>query len=335
MAQLPQLVAAALLVAGAAGALFQPGAARTAARAGWRARAAAPPVCFETLAKTSGSHGAPSDAESAALVGAKPQPALQPREVVATMLHALHRSNWDRPLPYAGFATALRFLSPSHQYRSFERSKQYTPQSYARYLRQPHKAALLAWDEYRWDGDVTLIQGEAYQQTSVRAGPDSPWTSVRWLLKRVDRATAEAAASGKGESTAGTAGGASQWMVDAVFTDEPDGGEDAAGPAGLAPLSREEQRDLFREIDISNSGSISPAALVDVIASLGVPRAEAEGLARTTDSNSDGVIDFDEFAKLLNKVNQKWSTAGSFARMVTDGARQGGVWSPALRCREF
>jgi hypothetical protein len=321
-----RLVVAALLLAGADSALLQPGGARAIARSGWSARAAAPPVCFETLAKTSGAHGAPSAAESASLAVARPQPALQPREVIATMLHALHRSNWDRPTPFAGFETALRFLSPSHQYRSYERSKQYTPQSYARYLRQPHKATLLAWDEYRWDGDVTLIQGEAYQQTSVRPGPNAPWTSVRWVLKRVNRAPERAAESAAGGAAGGagagsSAGGASQWMVDAVFTDEPDGGEDAGEPMTVAPLSREEQQSLFRGMDPSASGSISPQALVDVIASLGVPRAEAEGLARITDANSDGVIDFDEFAKLLNKVNQRWSAAGSFARLVTDGAR--------------
>lgn len=47
---------------------------------------------------------------------------------------------------------ALRFLSPSHQYRSYEDSRKYTAQSFARYLRQPHKAKLLNWEQFRWDG---------------------------------------------------------------------------------------------------------------------------------------------------------------------------------------
>ena len=58
-------------------------------------------------------------ADSAALATASPAPALQPREVVATMLHALHRSNRGT----GGYEAALRFISPTHQYRAdFERS---------------------------------------------------------------------------------------------------------------------------------------------------------------------------------------------------------------------
>ena len=79
------------------------------------------------------------------------------------------------------------------------------------------------------------------------------------------------------------------------------------------------RRLLFDEIDIGRDGEISPAAFVDTVVSLGVPRSEAEQLARKVDTNNDGVITFDEFASLLNKVNEKWSTAGSFARLVTDG----------------
>eukprot|EP00967_Tisochrysis_lutea_P006700 scaffold7963_cov34-Tisochrysis_lutea.AAC.3 len=81
------------------------------------------------------------------------------------------------------------------------------------------------------------------------------------------------------------------------------------------------RRLLFDEIDIGRDGEISPAAFVDTVVSLGVPRSEAEQLARKVDTNNDGVITFDEFASLLNKVNEKWSTAGSFARLVTDGVR--------------
>jgi len=234
------------LLAAASGALLRTGVIPAPTRAcALRSRTASSPVCFETLAKTSGTHGAPSDAECAVLVSARPQPALQPREVIETMIHALHRSNWDHPQPYFGFEVALRFLSPSHQYRSYEKSKKYTAQSFQRYLRQPHKAKLLSWGEYRWDGDVTLIQGEAYQQISVRAGPEDEWASVRWLLTRVSPAAAAAAASsgkaGGGVDAKLGASAQTQWMVDAVFMHQPDGGEDDVVADDIVPLDERER----------------------------------------------------------------------------------------------
>ena len=67
---------------------------------------------------------------------------------------------------------------------------------------------LLNWAEYRWEGDLTLLgEREAYQQLSVRAAPDSPWVSVRWILVRVPRTKATS----------------DQWMVEAAFVEEPDG----------------------------------------------------------------------------------------------------------------
>ena len=250
-----------------------------------RPRVARPPACFEAIAKTSQPHGPPSETDSAALATASPAPALQPREVVATMLHALHRSNRGT----GGYEAALRFISPTHQYRAdFERSGKYSASSFARYLRQPHKASLLGWDEYRWDGDTTLIQGEAYQQTSVRASADATWTSVRWLLtsKEVEGS------------------GASQWMVEAVFVDEPDDAELAAVEP-LAPLEEPERRQIFAQLDTDESGAISPESFVGVVASLGFPREQAEALAAATDTDGDGAITFGEFSALLSKVNQQ------------------------------
>ena len=73
------------------------------------------------------------------------------------MMHALHASSWDSPRPYFGFEVALRFLSPSHQCAGAR------PRDFFRYLRQPHKQSLLEWSEYKWEGDPTIIDAEAYQ----------------------------------------------------------------------------------------------------------------------------------------------------------------------------
>lgn len=150
---------------------------------------------------------APSALDLQLLQMASPTPSYQPREVIETMMHALHRSAWDHPYPYFGFEVALQFLSPSHQYREYQSARTETPESLARYLRSPHKAALISWNEFKWEGETTCIdQAEAYQQVSVRANADDEWTSVRWMLKRVaTRIDAH-----------------SQWMVDAVFVQEPD-----------------------------------------------------------------------------------------------------------------
>ena len=92
------------------------------------------------------------------------------------------------------------------------------PVGFNRYLRQPHKAPLMEWGEYRLDGYLIMVQKsqaqyEAYQQVSVRSDASSPWTSVRWLLHKVD----------------GHLGSPhSQWMVDAVFVAEPDTPDDDA-----------------------------------------------------------------------------------------------------------
>lgn len=144
--------------------------------------------------------GPPSELERAALAKALPSPALQPRELITTMMHALHASSWDSPRPYFGFEVALRFLSPSHQCYGV------VPRDFYRYLRQPHKQGLIEWAEYRWEGDPMIIDDEAYQQVGVRSEPGAPWSSVRWMLSRYEPDSMPH----------------SMWAVDAVFVSEPD-----------------------------------------------------------------------------------------------------------------
>ena len=121
------------------------------------------------------------DAElSTMLSEQKPSPALQPREVIKTMLSALHRSNFDQPRARFGAEIALRFLAPSNP------ASQATPERFAAYLSQSWYQMLLDWEEYRWEGDTTLLgESEAYQQVGVRSSPEEAWVAVRWILVRV------------------------------------------------------------------------------------------------------------------------------------------------------
>jgi len=145
----------------------------------------------------------------------KPSPALQPREVIKTMLSALHRSNFDQPRARFGAEIALRFLAPSNP------ASQATPERFAAYLSQSWYQTLLDWEEYRWEGDTTLLgESEAYQQVGVRSSPEEAWVAVRWILVRVPfYATTD------------------QWMVGAVFVEEPDGDE-AFELGEVAPVRR-------------------------------------------------------------------------------------------------
>jgi len=142
---------------------------------------------------------------SAELARAQPSPALQPREVISTVMTALHRSNFDCDV-------ALRFLAPSNP------ASRATAERFASYLQQTWYVPLLSWSDYRWEGDCTLLgESEAYQQLSVRADADAPWTSVRWILRRVPHyASSE------------------QWMVEAVFVAEPDGTVEESTPLRLS-----------------------------------------------------------------------------------------------------
>jgi hypothetical protein len=154
----------------------------------------------------------------------RPSPMLQPREVISSVMAALHRSNWDKPTPYYGFEVALRFLAPTHQ-AVLKKAK---PAGFYRYLRQPHKRYEIEWNEYRFEGDLItlqtdvpgIIREEAYQQTSLRSSPDAEWLSARWKLVKVD--------CDYGETTQ------QQWLVEAVFANEPDDLEIASGAAPSA-----------------------------------------------------------------------------------------------------
>ena len=244
----------------------------------------------------------------AAVLYRQPSPALQPREVIATMMSALHRSSWDEPRPYFGFEVALRFLAPSHQVAGA------TPRDFQRYLRQPHKQAILEWAEYKWEGELTIINNqEAFQQVSVRSGPSAPWTSVRWLLVRVD--------AGDTPHTC--------WMVDGVFVQEPDqfSGDDWTG--GIAsgktfePLTEGEMRAAFERIDADGSGAISKSELSKAVAALGIARSEAElaDVVREIDADVSGEIELGEFQALLAQVDSQCHT-GKFAADLAKSVRE-------------
>ena len=85
----------------------------------------------------------------------QPSPTLTPRDVVNSVMSALHRTNWDTPTPYYGFEVALRFLAPTHMAK-LNNAK---PGGYARYMRQPHKVGQITWNEFRFEGDVILLEG--------------------------------------------------------------------------------------------------------------------------------------------------------------------------------
>ena len=59
-------------------------------------------------------------------------PTLEPREVIGSMMAALHRSNWDSPTPFYGFEIAMRFLAPTHA----AKLKNAKPSGFSRFMRQ-------------------------------------------------------------------------------------------------------------------------------------------------------------------------------------------------------
>eukprot|EP00322_Chrysochromulina_rotalis_P027974 CAMPEP_0115851772 /NCGR_PEP_ID=MMETSP0287-20121206/12653_1 /TAXON_ID=412157 /ORGANISM="Chrysochromulina rotalis, Strain UIO044" /LENGTH=335 /DNA_ID=CAMNT_0003305813 /DNA_START=1 /DNA_END=1008 /DNA_ORIENTATION=- len=143
----------------------------------------------------------------------QPSPVLSPREVISSVMAGLHRSNWDAPTPYFGFEIALRFLAPTHQ----AKQNNAKPAGFYRYMRQPHKAFEIMWNEFRFEGELItlqtddpsgLIQEECYQQCSMRSSPTDDWVSARWKLVKVDCDYGETVQR--------------QWMVEAVFANEPD-----------------------------------------------------------------------------------------------------------------
>ncbi len=156
-------------------------------------------------------HDAPPAWEppSVPLQHVQPSPSLTPRDVVNSVMAALHRTNWDTPKPYYGFEVALRFLAPSHM----AKVNNAKAGGYSRYLRQPHKVGMILWNEFRFEGDTILLENgdspdEAYQMCSVRCSPSDEWTAARWKLVKVQIDFGESSFS--------------QWMVDAVFANEPD-----------------------------------------------------------------------------------------------------------------
>jgi len=182
-----------------------------------------------------------SEATAAAVDGGvamqslQPSPILQPREVISSVMAALHRSNWDKPSPYHGFEVALRFLAPTHQ----AKLNSAKPAGFYRYMRQPHKVYEIEWNEYRFEGELITLQTtdaddvikeEAYQQCSLRSSADSEWLSARWKLVKVD--------CDYGETTQ------QQWMVEAVFANEPDELEMASGAAPATAEEEEEEAAL-------------------------------------------------------------------------------------------
>ena len=125
------------------------------------------------------------------LVHMNPSPALEPREVISSVMAALHRSNWDQPTPFYGFEVALRFLAPTHD----AKIRKAKPGGFYRWLRQPHKLCMITWGEYRFEGDPIILMGpaeagekETYQMTSLRSSPNADWVNARWKLVKECRA---------------------------------------------------------------------------------------------------------------------------------------------------
>jgi len=235
--------------------------------------------------------------------------------VITMMMNALHKSSWDAPRPYFGFEIVLRFLSPSHQL--FRGGARPTPRDLARYLRQPHKLPLVTWNEFRFEGETMIIEEEAYQQISVRSAPDAPWTSVRWMLVR----------------TVPSDYPHGQWAVDAVFVAEPDdqkavefGGEgapaDALGLGRVTPLPPGEVEDVFARFDVDKSGAVSYEELREAVSRLGLVRSESElsAVLHAVDADGSGEIEFDEFERLLGKINEQCAL-GAFASELADAVR--------------
>uniref|UniRef100_A0A7S4MXM5 Uncharacterized protein n=1 Tax=Prymnesium polylepis TaxID=72548 RepID=A0A7S4MXM5_9EUKA len=162
-----------------------------------------------------------------------PSPTLEPREVISSVMAALHRSNWDSPTPFYGFEVALRFLAPTHQ----AKQKKAKPAGFSRFMRQPHKVGQISWNEYRFEGPVIELKGagadgcdEVYQMCSMRASPSEEWMSTRWKLVL--------SVSDFGEYVSQP-----QWLVEAVFANEPDTQEDVEFLRSKQPGAGSEARE--------------------------------------------------------------------------------------------
>lgn len=145
---------------------------------------------------------------------AQPLPTMTPREVIGATMAALHRSNWDTPTAFYGFEVAMRFFAPTHQ----AKLKNAKPSGFARYVKQPHKIDMILWNEYRFEGELIELTSdsgvkEAYQTVSLRNSPTDEWKTSRWKLVQV-------------EFDYGTTVTPPSWLVEHVFTAEPDTAED-------------------------------------------------------------------------------------------------------------
>lgn len=178
---------------------------------------------------------ASAEIQDVPLQNTQPSPALEPREVISSVMAALHRNNWDEPSPYHGFEVALRFLAPTHQAKKNDA----TPALFARYMRQPHKIFEIEWNEMRFEGDPIFLQvddgssqpqDEVYQMCSLRSSPTGEWLTSRWKLIKVD--------CDFGETTQ------RQWMVEAVFANEPDDLEFAAEVSAGTETGQDEDQAL-------------------------------------------------------------------------------------------
>ena len=152
-----------------------------------------------------------------------PLPVLTPREVIDSVMAALHRSNWETPTPFYGFEVALRFFAPTHQAK-LSNAK---PAGFARFMQRPHKKKQILWNEYRFDGEVVLLTSdagvrEAYQAVSLREKPTDEWQQTRWKLVQV-------------EFDYGSTVMPPTWQVEHVFVNEPDTWEDIEYLKSKAP----------------------------------------------------------------------------------------------------
>jgi len=244
------------------------------------------------------------------LMAERPGPNVQVREVIDSMMAAVHRDYLNTPEhPFLGALCAMRFLSSTHQAASFE--KQGGPPAFERYLRQPHKQALTDWREYRTVGRPIVIERtnhpwEAYQQVDVRSSTEAEWSTIRWLLVKEQFVAREG--EDKGDAELGYAsGGRYAWRVDGVFSEEPDEAEapdeEWWAQAWEAPLDVETQRALFDEFDEDSSGAIDEGEIWAIVRRLGIQidggRAGLRRLMTEIDDDKSGEIEFDEFTALL------------------------------------
>ena len=67
--------------------------------------------------------------------------------------------------PRFGAEVVIKFLAPTNP------ASRATPQRFAEYLLQPWYRSLLDWEQFRWEGEPTMLRNgkEAYQQVGVRA----------------------------------------------------------------------------------------------------------------------------------------------------------------------